>query len=324
MEFFCIEVIFAVSENKIMEIKRYRDYPSFFKTLFRERVQKLSIDGGFTCPNRDGRKGTGGCTFCNNRSFNPAYCASAHSVTRQIEDGRRFFSHKYAGQKYLAYFQAYSNTYAPLEILRRKYGEALACPDVVGLVIGTRPDTVDEEILAYLEELAKHWHVCVEYGVESANEEVLRRINRGHTFEDAEAAIRMTANRGIHIGAHLIFGLPGETRESMLQGAVRLCELPIDILKLHQLQIIRDTPMAEEYLRDLSGFRLYSLDEYLDFVADVIGHIRPDVYLERFVNQAPEEYLIAPKWGVKNFEFAAKLDKRLKERDIWQGKWYMF
>ncbi len=233
-----------------MESKRYRDYPSFFKKLFQERVQKLSIDGGFTCPNRDGKKGTGGCTFCNNRSFNPGYCTSSLSIIRQIEEGRRFFAHKYAGQKYLAYFQVYSNTYAPLEILRRKYEEALACPDIVGLVIGTRPDTVNEEILAYLEELAKHWHVCVEYGVESANEDVLRRIHRGHTFEEAEVAIRMTAGRGIHIGAHLIFGLPGETRDSMLQGAVRLCELPIDVLKLHQLQIIRDTPMADEYLHN--------------------------------------------------------------------------
>lgn len=303
-----------------MEIKRYRDYPSFFKTLFRERVQKLSIDGGFTCPNRDGRKSTGGCTFCNNRSFNPDYCRATLSVTRQIEAGRQFFAHKYAGQKYLAYFQAYSNTYAPLEVLRRKYEEALACPDVVGLVIGTRPDTVNEEILDYIGELAQRYYVCVEYGVESANEEVLRRINRGHTFAEAEAAIRLTAGRGIRIGAHLIFGLPGETRESMLEGAVRLCELPVDVLKLHQLQIIRDTPMAEEYLRNPSAFRLYALDEYLDFVVDVIEHIRPGVYLERFVNQAPEEYLIAPKWGVKNFEFTAKLEKRLKERDAWQGK----
>lgn len=303
-----------------MEIKRYRDYPSFFKTLFRERVQKLSIDGGFTCPNRDGKKGRGGCTFCNNRSFNPDYCGAALSIAGQIEAGRRFFAHKYDGQKYLAYFQTYSNTYAPLEVLRRKYEEALGCPDVVGIVIGTRPDTVSEEVLDYLEGLAGRYYVCVEYGVESANEEVLRQINRGHTFAEAETAIRMTANRGIQIGAHLIFGLPGESRESMLDGAVRLCELPIDVLKLHQLQIIRDTPMAEEYLRHPDRFCLYSLDEYLDFVADVIGRIRPEVYLERFVSQAPEEYLIAPKWGVKNFEFVAKLDKKLRERDIWQGK----
>lgn len=302
--------------------KRYRDFPSFFKTLFQERVQKLSIDGGFTCPNRDGKKGTGGCTYCNNRSFNPDYCRSTVSISQQIEDGRQFFAHKYVGQKYLAYFQAYSNTYAPLEILKQKYEEALACPDIIGLVIGTRPDTISDEVLDYIGELAQRYYVCIEYGIESVNDEILRCINRGHTFAEAEAAICKTAERGIRIGAHLIFGLPGETRESMLEGAIRLCDLPIDVLKLHQLQIIRGTFMSEQYLKDPLAFRLYTLEEYLDFVADVIEHIRPEVYLERFVNQSPEEYLIAPKWGVKNFEFVAKLDKRLKERDIWQGKKY--
>lgn len=302
--------------------KRYNDYPSFFKTLFQERVQKLSIDGGFTCPNRDGKKGTGGCTFCNNKSFNPDYCRAASAIGVQIEEGRRFFARKYQGQKYLAYFQAYSNTYAPVEVLRRKYEEALACPDVVGLIIGTRPDTVNEELLDYIGTLARQYYVCIEYGVESANNEVLKKINRGHTFEEAEQAILMTAGRGIRIGAHLIFGLPGESPQSMLQGAIRLCDLPVDVLKLHQLQIIRETKMAEEFLKDPSGFRLYTLEEYLDFVVEVIEHIRPDVYLERFVNQAPEEYLIAPRWGIKNFEFTAKLDKRLKEKDAWQGKKY--
>ena len=302
--------------------KRYNDYSSFFKILFRERVQKLSVDGGFTCPNRDGRKGTGGCTFCNNHSFNPDYCRASTDIRTQVEEGRRFFARKYQGQKYLAYFQAYSNTYAPLEILKARYEEALSCSDIVGIVIGTRPDTVQDEILDYIAELARRCYVCVEYGVESANEEILKRINRGHTFAEAEEAIAKTAERGIKVGAHLIFGLPGETRESMLEGVIRLCDLPIDVLKLHQLQIIRGTRMAEEYLQNPSAFRLYTLEEYLDFVVTVIEHIRPDVYLERFVNQAPEEYLIAPQWGIKNFEFVAKLDKKLKEKDIWQGKKY--
>lgn len=302
--------------------KRYRDFPSYFRTLFDGRVQKLSVDGGFTCPNRDGSKGVGGCTFCNNRSFSPEYCRATSSIAEQIEEGKTFFRHKYAGQKYLAYFQAYSNTYACLDELRKKYEEALACPDVAGLVIGTRPDTVDSEILEYIGELARKYYICIEYGVESANDAVLDRINRGHSFKDAERAIKMTAGRGIHIGAHLIFGLPGESRQSMLAGAVRLSELPIDVLKLHQLQIIRNTAMADEYLSNPSAFRLYTLDEYLDFVVDVIEYIRPEIYLERFVNQAPEEYLIAPRWGIKNFEFAAKLDKRLRERDGWQGKKY--
>lgn len=302
--------------------KRYRDYPAYFKTLFQERVQKLSVDGGFTCPNRDGSKGKGGCTFCNNRSFNPGYCRATVPVSRQIEEGKAFFAHKYAGQKYLAYFQAYSNTYAPLSELRQKYEEALQCRDIVGLVIGTRPDAVNEEVLDYIQELSRRVYVCIEYGVESTHDEVLRRINRGHTFAEAEKAIRSTAERRIRIGAHLIFGLPGEDPRSMLEGAIRLCDLPIDVLKLHQLQIIRDTPMAEEYLRDPRHFRLYTLEEYLDFVTEVIERIRPDVYLERFVNQAPAEYLLAPKWGIKNYEFVAKLEKRLRERETWQGKKY--
>lgn len=304
------------------EQKRYNDFPSFFKTLFQGRVQKLSIDGGFTCPNRDGSKGRGGCTYCNNRSFSPAYCRPAKPIARQIEEGRRFFARKYSGQKYLAYFQAYSNTYAPLDELRRKYEEALNSPEVVGLVIATRPDTVTEETLDYIATLARQTYVCMEYGVESANDGVLAGINRGHTFAEAERAIRQTAARGIRIGAHLVFGLPGESRESMLSGAVRLCDLPVDVLKLHQLQIIRNTRMADEYLRCPERFRLYTLEEYLDFVVEVIGRIRPDVYLERFVNQAPDSYLIAPKWGVKNFEFVAKLEKRLREKDIRQGKFY--
>lgn len=300
--------------------KRYRDFPSYFRTLFDGRVQKLSVDGGFTCPNRDGSKGVGGCTFCNNRSFSPEYCRATSSIAEQIEEGKTFFRHKYAGQKYLAYFQSYSNTYASLEVLRARYEEALACQDVVGLVIGTRPDAVTEEALAYIGELAQRMYVCVEYGVESANDEVLKRVNRGHTFAEAEEAIRRTAELGIRVGAHLIFGLPGETRESMLEGAVRVCDLPIDVLKLHQLQIIRGTRMAEEYAECPEAFRLYAMEEYLDLVAEIILRIRPEVYLERFVNQAPEEYLVAPRWGVKNFEFTAKLEKRLRERDVWQGK----
>lgn len=300
--------------------KRYNDYPTFFKTLFGERVQKLSVDAGFSCPNRDGTKGVGGCSFCNNESFNPDYCRETKGITSQIDAGIRFFAKKYKGQRYLAYFQAYSNTYAPLEILKQRYETALSHPMISGLVIGTRPDVVNDEILDYLEELSKRFYICIEYGVESVNDDVLRRVNRGHDFSVAERAIRMTAKRGIAIGAHLIFGLPGESCESMLEGAIRLCELPIQVLKLHQLQIVKGTRLAEEYLMEPACFHLYTLDEYLDFVVEVIERIRSDVYLERFVNQSPSEYLIAPQWGVKNYEFTAKLEKRLEELDTWQGK----
>ncbi|MCC8174045.1 MAG: TIGR01212 family radical SAM protein [Odoribacter sp.] len=303
-----------------MEKKRYKDTPEFFRNVFGERVQKLSVDGGFTCPNRDGSKGKGGCIFCNNDSFNPAYCREVKGIYAQIEEGIRFFDAKYKGQKYLAYFQTYSNTYAPLEVLKKKYEEALSHPKVVGLVIGTRPDTIDSEILDYIASLTKDYYVCVEYGVESVNDDVLLFINRGHDYKTAEKAIIQTAEKGIYTGAHLIFGLPGESRQTMLEGALQLSNLPLNILKLHQLQIIRDTSLADAYLKEPDSFRLYTLEEYLDFVVDVIENIRLDIYLERFVNQAPEGYLIAPAWGIKNFEFTAKLDKRLRERDTWQGK----
>ena len=302
--------------------KRYNDYATFLKGLFAGRVQKLSIDGGFTCPNRDGLKGWGGCTFCNNESFNPDYCRLAGGITRQIDEGIRFFEHKYKEQKYLAYFQAYSGTYASLDVLRQRYEEALGHPRIVGLVVGTRPDVVSVEVLDYLEDLAKRFYVCVEYGVESTNDAVLREVNRGHGFAESEEAIRATAGRGIVIGAHLIFGLPGEDPESMLEGVDRLCELPIDVLKLHQLQIVKGTRMAEQFLEKPEAFRLYSEEVYLDFVVRVIERMPERIYLERFVNQSPPGYLIAPQWGTKNFEFTAKLDKRLERADSWQGKWY--
>lgn len=302
--------------------KRYNDYATFLKGLFAGRVQKLSIDGGFTCPNRDGLKGWGGCTFCNNESFNPDYCRQAGGIARQIDEGIRFFEHKYKDQKYLAYFQAYSGTYASLDVLRQRYEEALGHPRIVGLVVGTRPDVVPVEVLDYLEELAKRFYVCVEYGVESTNDAVLREVNRGHGFAESVEAIRATAGRGIVIGAHLIFGLPGEDPESMLEGVDRLCELPIDVLKLHQLQIVRGTRMAEQFVENPGMFRLYSEEEYLDFVVKVIERVPGRIYLERFVNQSPPGYLIAPQWGSKNFEFTAKLDRRLEMSDSWQGKWY--
>ncbi len=305
-----------------MEAKRYRELARFFREHFGERVQKLSLDGGFSCPNRDGTKGSGGCTYCNNESFNPAYCREAGSITSQLQEGARFFA-KYKGQRYLAYFQAYSNTYAPLEVLKARYGEALAFPGVVGLVIATRPDAVSEEILDYIATLAKERYVCIEYGVESVNEEVLRSIRRGHTYAEAERAIRMTAERGIRTGAHLIFGLPGEEPASMLEGVSALARLPLHVLKLHQLQIIAGTPMAETWRQHPERFRLYTEDEYLDFIVQVIERIHPDIYLERFVNQTPDTWLLAPKWGAKNHEFTAKVDKRLRESDSWQGKFFV-
>ena len=301
---------------------KYNDLSAYLSAHFPYKVQKISLNAGFTCPNRDGTVGYGGCTYCNNQTFNPAYCKTEKSVTEQLEEGKQFFARKYPEMKFLAYFQAYTNTYAELEELKRKYEEALAVPDVVGLVIGTRPDCMPDALLDYLEELNRHTFLIVEYGVESTDNATLKRINRGHTFEVAAEAIRKTAAKGIRVGAHIILGLPGESREMLIVQAGTLSALPLTTLKLHQLQLIKGTRMASEYEKQPSDFHLYSADEYIDLVIDYVEHLRPDMVMERFVSQSPKELLIAPDWGLKNHEFTDKVKKRMRERDAWQGKCY--
>lgn len=300
----------------------YNDLSTFLSLHFPFKVQKISINAGFTCPNRDGSIGYGGCTYCNNQTFNPAYCHTDKSVGQQLEEGKRFFSGKYPDMKYLAYFQAYTNTYGELEELKHKYEEALTVADVVGLVIGTRPDCMPDDLLDYLEELNKRIFVLIEYGIESTDDETLKRINRGHIFAQAEEAVVRTAQRGIPVGGHVILGLPGEEREALIRQAERLSRLPLTTLKLHQLQLIKGTRMASEYEKTSELFHLYSVDEYIDLVIDYIEHLRPDLVLERFVSQSPKELLIAPDWGVKNYEFTEKVKKRMRERNAWQGKYY--
>lgn len=282
----------------------------------KQRIQKISIHAGFTCPNRDGRVGTGGCTYCNNQTFVPGYCQPVKTVTQQIEEGIGFFRKKYPDQKYIAYFQSYTNTYAPLDRLKSLYEEALAFPDVIGLAIGTRPDCVSDELLDYLGGLAANYAITVEYGVESTCDATLRLINRGHDFACAQKAIRNTAEHGITVGAHLILGLPQENREMILAHAERISELPVHVLKLHQLQLVRGTKMAEQYQAHPEWFRLYSVDEYIDLVLDFREKLRPDIQIERYISQSPPELLIAPDWGLKNYEFADKLRKRMRERGL--------
>ena len=301
---------------------RYTDLSAYLSAHFPHKVQKISLNAGFTCPNRDGTVGYGGCTYCNNQTFNPAYCKTEKTVTEQLEEGKQFFARKYPDMKFLAYFQAYTNTYAELEELKRKYEEALSVPDVVGLVIGTRPDCMPDALLDYLEELNKRTFLIVEYGVESTDNVTLQRINRGHTFEVAEEAIRKTAARGIRVGAHIILGLPGEEREALVKQAGLLSSLPLTTLKLHQLQLIKGTRMAAEHEKKPEDFHLYTADEYIDLVIDYVEHLRPDIVLERFISQSPRELLIAPDWGLKNHEFTDKVKKRMRERDAWQGKKY--
>lgn len=301
-------------------MKRYRDYGSWIREQFPYRVQKISIDAGFTCPNRDGKVGLGGCVFCDNRTFNPAYCEREKSVREQIIAGKEFFARKYPDMKYLAYFQAFSNTYADVEHLKRLYEEALDVEDVVGIVIGTRPDCMPDDTLDYLDELNRQTFMIVEYGIESTNNDTLRLINRGHTFECSADAIRRTAERNILTGGHIIIGLPGESPEDSLQQAETISALPLDILKLHQMQVVKGTRLAMIYQGEGAQPYIYNkVEDYIKLVAEYISRLRPDMILERFVSQSPKGMVIAPSWGIKNHEFTNLLDNYLREHDITQG-----
>ena len=290
----------------------YVDFAAFLQRYFPgEKVQKITLTAGFSCPTRDGSMGKGGCTYCNNKSFSPNYATKLKSITEQIDEGIAFFQKKYPQMKYLAYFQSYTNTYGDVEDCIAKYEEALRHKDVVGIIIGTRPDCMPQPLLDYLSELAKRTFVLVEYGVESTSEQSLERIQRGHTFQTSIDTIERTHAAGILVGAHLILGLPGESREEMLLHADRLSALPITTLKIHQLQIIRGTIMAREYQRDPSDFHLFTEEEYISLIVDFVHRLRPDIVLERFVSQSPPALLLAPRWGWKNHEFTAKIRKAL-------------
>lgn len=289
----------------------YYDFGTWIRKQFPDyRVQKISIDAGFTCPNRDGKISSGGCSYCDNRTFNPNYCNRKKTIAMQLEDGKAFFSKKYPDMKYLAYFQAYTNTYDKVEHLREMYEEALAVENVVGIVIGTRPDCVSDELLDYLEKLSKRIFVLVEYGIESANDETLKRINRGHDFACSKEAVERTHARGIFTGGHIIIGLPGEDAAESLRQAPIISSLPLDILKIHQMQIIKGTRLAREYKEH--PFHVYSVEEYIDVIVKYISLLRKDLVLERFVSQSPKELLVAPKWGLKNYEFTNLLNNKLK------------
>jgi len=294
-----------------MQPKYPHDFGDFLQTIFPYKVQKISINAGFTCPNRDGSKGWGGCTYCNNQTFSPQYAENQKPVVQQLEEGIRFFSRKYPQMKYIAYFQAYTNTYDSIENLLAKYNEALNYPGVVGLIIGTRPDCVPDELLEELEKISHNRFLLIEYGIESTCNETLQRINRGHTYEEAVDAIRRTAARKIYTGVHLILGLPGESREMILSHADKISSLPITTVKLHQLQLIRNTQMARQVEENPEIFHFYSVEEYIDLCIDFMERLNPDFIIDRFVSQSPKDLLIAPAWGLKNYEFTAKLMKRL-------------
>ncbi len=304
--------------------RRFNAYSDYFRKIYGSRVQKVSIDAGFTCPNRDGLKGTGGCTYCDNRAFNPSYCLVTKSVTRQIEEGIAFHRKRYRRSgSYLAYFQAYSNTYASIETLTRLYSEAIEHKNIKGLIIGTRPDCVDNEILDFLTEISKRCFLAIEYGIESCYDKTLERICRGHSFRDAVNAIEATVERGINTGAHFIFGLPGETIEEMLNEAEIISELPLKSVKFHQLQIIRGTRMEEEFKRNPSDFVSFTWEDYLDFIIRFIERLNPAIVVDRFTGEAPPRFLAREAWGKKRTDqIVGLIEKRLEELDTWQGRFY--
>jgi len=301
--------------------KRYNDFSSFIRRKFDGRVQKVSIDAGFTCPNKDGTKGVGGCTYCNNNTFNPDYCQPIKPIKQQIDEGIDFFSKKYKVQKYLAYFQAFTNTYAPLSDLKKMYEEALTHKDVIGLVIATRPDSIKDEVLDYLQGLAAEGNfIKLEFGLESTKNKTLEAINRCQTHEEAIDAFNRAKGRGLHLGGHLILGLPGESKPDMLEHARRVSELPINTLKIHHLQIVKHTMMAVQFKKTPEMFTFLELDEYIDLVVDFVELLKPEIIIERFFSESPDRMLIHPKYGLKNFEVKHLVEKRLEERNAMQGR----
>lgn len=302
--------------------RRFNSYSDWFVNLFGGRVQKVSINAGFTCPNRDGTLGYGGCTYCNNEAFIPGYCTPEKSVTEQIDQGIAFHRRRYRrSERYIAYFQAYTNTYAVLEQLTGLYDEALNHPAVTGIVIGTRPDCVSNELLDRLAVMARDYFIMIEYGIESVYDDTLKRINRGHNYASAEMAVRETAERGLNVGAHLIFGLPGDSRTRLVESAAVISSLPLTSLKIRQLQLVKGTVMAEEYRKDPDAFDMYTLDEYLDLVISFTEMLAPGIMIDRISGEAPPGLLDDPRdWHLRSNEIFRLFEKRLEEQNKWQGR----
>lgn len=301
----------------------FNSYSKYIKSVFSERVQKISIDAGFTCPNRDGNKARGGCTYCDNKTFNPFYCSPEKSVTQQLNEGIAFFEPKYKTQKYLAYFQAYTNTYDDIDKLKKLYDEALLHPKVVGMVVSTRPDCINKEIIDLLNSYTKNKHIVLEIGIESTKNSTLERINRGHNFAETIKALELTKNTNLHIGGHLIIGLPTETKSDILNHAKEISKLNIHTLKLHQLQVIKSTAMAKDYENNPQDYQLYDVDTYIELMIEFLEILNPQIIIERFASESPREMIVAPKWnGVKNYAITDKIRNTMIKRNTYQGKSY--
>ena len=301
--------------------RRFNSYVDHMRRIYGGRVQKLTLDAGFTCPNRDGTKGNGGCTFCLNDAFNPSYCYKGKSVKHQLSEGIEFHNRRYRKAVcYIAYFQAFSNTYAPVEKLRKLYLEALTVEGVIGLVVGTRPDCIDVEKLELLKELSEYHYVMIEYGIESVYDKTLHRVNRGHTLNDAINAIQLTVEWGIPVGAHLVFGLPGETRKEMLKSVEIISRIPLSNIKFHQLQLFKGTEMESEFLEKPADFYIFTMEDYLDFMVEYISRLNPGFIVERIAGETPPRFATLRPWGPRYDNILIRFEKLLEERDTWQGK----
>jgi uncharacterized protein len=308
-----------LNPETVTQVPLYNDYSSYIKNKFGQRVQKISINTGYSCPNRDGTKGLGGCTYCNIASIKPEYSKASKSITQQLQEGVKFFSKKYKALKYFAYFQSYTNTYNDKSTLIKAYEEALTFPGVVGIVVATRPDCIDEELVEIFKEISNEKYVSIELGIESTCEESLLKINRCHTHTDSEKAIGLLAEKGINVGAHLILGLPWESKDIMVSHAKKLSGLPLNSVKIHHLQILKNTQLEKDHQKN--NFKLLTSEEYIELLVDFLECLNPEITVQRFIAQSPDHLLISPQWGgIKNYQFRHLLEKKMSEKNSWQGK----
>lgn len=303
--------------------RRFNSYSAFIKARFEGRIQKISVDAGFTCPNRDGSIGTGGCSFCNNKAFNPSYCREEGSLTNQIQEGIKFHRKRYkSASQYMVYFQAYTNTYDNPGKLEKLYREALSHPGVVALSIGTRPDCLPDSVMKVLERLSKEVFLNLEIGIESCYDRSLKAINRGHDFEKTRDAFYRAGKAGIFTTGHMIIGLPGESREEILAQAGILSKLPVSNLKFHQLQMIAGTVLGDEYLKDPQKFTDLSIGDYLELMVEFIERLSPDILVDRIAGETVPGYNLRENWGMRYDVVLREFEKILERKNTWQGKFY--
>lgn len=304
--------------TKLWNGKRYHSLNYFLRERFGEKIFKISLDAGFSCPNRDGTISKGGCIFCSERGSGDFAGDRCFSISNQFEDIKNMMNKKWKNGRYIAYFQAYTNTYAPIEMLKAKYDEAVNQEDVVGLAIATRPDCLSDDVLDLLEEYSKKVYTWVELGLQTSKDDTAKLINRGYKLDIFEEAVRKLRKRNIDVVVHVILGLPGESTEDMLQTIEYLSKIDIQGIKLHLLHLMKNTPL--EILYNRGKLRLLEMDEYLDLITTAITMLPEEIVIHRLTGDAPRELLIGPMWSLKKWEVLNAIDKKLEEEDLYQGK----